>query len=140
MRKERVYIICPLTVRQEFLSKVARKAMEKSNIEVSYYNRNTIYSDKNLKEADTIIIILPCSSFRYSINSLPEGSKKELNSVLGSKSIYLGYESSQGVRLYQTTIIPESNTNSNCISGLAGTYEHFFKNTVIFEDIKEELV
>jgi hypothetical protein len=135
MRKERIYIICPLNVPIHTLQAIATKARTKKNAEVTYYERGTVYSRENLEKADSVIIILPSATFKCSMKSLSDGSYKELfYSVENKKPIYLGYVSLSGPNIYEFNY-----SNPDCIQGIAGTTTKFFFDINIKEEPKAEI-
>lgn len=133
MRKERIYIICPLTIPISTLQAIVAKAKLKKDVEVTYYERGTIYSRENLEKADSVIIILPNAVFKCPLTSLPEGSLKELRYAIDAeKPIYLGYQSlSGGPNIYEFDYFDE-----RCIHGIAGTSTQFFRDKNVKEEIK----
>lgn len=135
MRKERIYIICPLSIPTPILSAIANKVRTKKNVEVTHYDRGKIYSSENIEKADAVVIILPSAVFKCSMSILPAGSHKELQYAIDAKKpIYLGYQSLAGPNIYEFNY-----SNPDCIQGIAGTTNKFFNDINVKEELKVEV-
>jgi hypothetical protein len=119
----RIYISCPMSVPDRFLTWVSNALTSLGN-NVRYWRRGTEYAEtKYIQQCDVFCIILPDNSFKHYLHSLPTGTRKEL--VLAEdlhKTIILAYATGAGEMCFYNTTIEDG-----VIKGVAGTYNNILE-------------
>jgi hypothetical protein len=114
-----VYLSCPLSIPKKNLLEMV-EFLTGPDFSLTYWNRE-YYVEEYYNLCDVMIVALPNNTFRYSIEDLPIGVKKEVKEAIKDKKpILLIYKSSNGYRLYKVDII------KNYILGIASTHKEAF--------------
>lgn len=109
------------------------KVLRDNDVAVTYWDRVRAYGKNGEIEAiencDTFIIVFPSNEFKMYQNQIPSGSYSEyLRAVKLGKRIVLGYDSSEGIKFYETEV------SSNILTGIAGTGHTFLQDMINLKD------
>ena len=98
-----VYLSCPLSVPKERLLEMV-DFLTNLNISLTYWDREH-YVKEYYELCDVVVFALPDNSFKYTIDKLPIGVKKEVREAIKDKKpILLIYKSLNGYKLYKLEI------------------------------------
>lgn len=115
-KKFKAYISCPVSIPRCDLKSFVSHIAAEYNCEVKAWDRDGRYSDHDLVTCNAFLIVLPEVSWKYSMDSLPSGCKKELQKAMDLDiPVYLVYKVSTGdIKVYQNRIY-----NNSIIEGIS---------------------
>ena len=91
-------------------------------MEVSFWDRSSIYSDASLRNADVFLLVAPNNGFKFPFSSLPPGCQKELNQAISlKKSIYLIYTPTSSTVPEPKTYTLYVSSDKRVVEGLPGS-------------------
>lgn len=113
----RVYISFPMVLSSALLDTICND-LKTDGILGVYHTRGGVYSPSKLHTSDVVIIVHPENKFKFSLNSLPNGVKREYNLARAQgKKVFLCYIPQHS----NTPCFYETEEVNGRIEGLAGT-------------------